>query len=55
MHAFVRASLRVIAAGVAALALVAHAQQPITLHGAVQFADDHASSFTAVASASENR
>jgi TRAP-type transport system periplasmic protein len=42
MHAFVRASLRVIAAGVAALSLVAQAQQPITLHGAVQFNDDHA-------------
>src|SRR3954451_5592114 len=42
MHAFVRASLRVIAAAAAALAFVAQAQQPITLHGAVQFNDDHA-------------
>ena len=42
MHAFVRASLRVIAAAAAALTFVAQAQQPITLHGAVQFNDDHA-------------
>ena len=42
MYAFVRGSLRVIASAVAALALVAHAQQPITLHGAVQFNDGHA-------------
>src|SRR5881227_19573 len=42
MNAFIRASLRVIATSVAAIALPAHAQQPITLHGAVQFNDDHA-------------
>jgi len=42
MHAFVRTSLRIIASAAAALALMAHAQQPITLHGAVQFNDDHA-------------
>jgi TRAP-type transport system periplasmic protein len=42
MNAFVRASLRVIAAAIAAAALTAYAQQPITLHGAVQFNDDHA-------------
>ena len=42
MNAFIRATLRVIAAGIAAVALTAYAQQPITLHGAVQFNDDHA-------------
>jgi len=42
MHEFVRASLRVIASVAAALALAVHAQQPITLHGAVQFNDGHA-------------
>ena len=42
MNAFIRASLRVIAASIAAAALTAFAQQPITLHGAVQFNDDHA-------------
>jgi TRAP-type C4-dicarboxylate transport system substrate-binding protein len=42
MNAFVRASLRVLAACGAAFALAAQAQQPITLHGAVQFNDDHA-------------
>src|SRR5438309_4790516 len=42
MNAFIRASLRVVVAGIAAAALTAHAQQPITLHGAVQFNDDHA-------------
>jgi tripartite ATP-independent transporter DctP family solute receptor len=42
MNAVIRASLRVIAAGIAAAALTVYAQQPITLHGAVQFNDDHA-------------
>ena len=42
MNAFIRTSLRVVAAGIAVAALTAHAQQPITLHGAVQFNDDHA-------------
>ena len=42
MNAFIRASLRVAVAGIAAAALTAYAQQPITLHGAVQFNDDHA-------------
>jgi tripartite ATP-independent transporter DctP family solute receptor len=42
MNAFIRASLRVIAVCSAMVALAAHGQQPITLHGAVQFNDDHA-------------
>ena len=42
MKAFIRASLRIVATIIAALALCAHAEQPITLHGAVQFNDDHA-------------
>src|SRR5881392_1569841 len=42
MNAFIRVSLRLIAVCVAAVALTANAQQPITLHGAVQFNDDHA-------------
>src|SRR5438128_9864618 len=37
-----RRSLLSLAAALAtAIAIPAHAQQPITLHGAVQFADDH--------------
>ena len=42
MNALIRVSLRLIAVCIAAVALTAHAQQPITLHGAVQFNDDHA-------------
>ena len=42
MKAFIRASLRIVATCIAALALCANAQQSITLHGAVQFNDDHA-------------
>src|SRR5947207_1035125 len=42
MNAFIRASLRLIAVCIATVALTAHAQEPITLHGAVQFNDDHA-------------
>ena len=42
MNAFIRTWLRVVVAGIAVAALTAHAQQPITLHGAVQFNDDHA-------------
>src|SRR5438034_407456 len=42
MNAFIRVSLRLIAVCVAAVALTANAQQPITLHGAVQYNDDHA-------------
>ncbi len=42
MQTLIRASLRVVAIVAAAFALTAHAQQPITLHGAVQFNDDHA-------------
>src|SRR5437016_13117322 len=41
MNALIRVSLRLIAVCIAAVALTAHAQQPITLHGAVQFNDDH--------------
>src|SRR5438874_2101703 len=41
MNAFIRASLRLIAVCIASVALTAHAQQPITLHGAIQFADYH--------------
>src|SRR6059058_4169234 len=42
MNALIRVSLRLVAVCIAAVALNAHAQQPITLHGAVQFNDDHA-------------
>ena len=42
MNALIRVSLRLVAVCIAAVALTAHAQQPITLHGAVQFNDDHA-------------
>src|SRR3954468_2581297 len=44
MHAFVRAFVRasVCVVAAAALAFAAEAQQPVTLHGAVQFNDDHA-------------
>jgi TRAP-type transport system periplasmic protein len=42
MNAFIRVSLRLVAVCIAAVALTAHAQEPITLHGAVQFNDDHA-------------
>src|SRR5438874_7154051 len=42
MKVFILASLRIVAIGIALIALPAHAQQPITLHGAVQFNDDHA-------------
>src|SRR5438034_11310980 len=42
MNALIRVSLRLIAVCIAAVALTPHAQQPITLHGAVQFNDDHA-------------
>jgi TRAP-type transport system periplasmic protein len=42
MNALIRLSLRLLAVCGATLALAAHAQQPITLHGAVQFNDDHA-------------
>src|SRR3954463_6142847 len=41
MHAFVRVLLRSLFAASVVLSFGATAQQPITLHGAVQFADDH--------------
>jgi tripartite ATP-independent transporter DctP family solute receptor len=41
MHAFVRALSRCLLAASLVLPFGALAQQPITLHGAVQFADDH--------------
>jgi TRAP-type C4-dicarboxylate transport system substrate-binding protein len=42
MHAFVRVLLRGLVAASVVLSFGAAAQQPITLHGAVQFNDDHA-------------
>ena len=42
MHPFIRSVVRSVAALAFAIASTAFAQQPITLHGAVQFNDDHA-------------
>src|SRR5215210_5261850 len=42
MHAFVRALSRCLVAASLVLSFGAGAQQPVTLHGAVQFNDDHA-------------
>ena len=41
MKALIRTLARTLLVGAAAVSLGANAQQPITLHGAVQFADDH--------------
>ena len=42
MQSFIRAFARIVAGVALAVAFAAYAQQPITLHGAVQFNDDHA-------------